>query len=247
MPTTRATIYVTPQAMATVEALEGLDHYQRAAMAESPETDLSHKEGYYLNVNSLCLKALPEGAEVAFRLTPQDADFYRRHVTFPPELRGVVFSGAPNLPDNYAEIITYWSALDVTDLHQGAQYAQNTQNEYFVNFNVIDGAGLPIPEADFASQDVLLTNGLVLCIRAMARLVAGFRPDQFVEVGIPVNPTMLGAEPEGFDSGDEYDIDPNQQCERIFLKVQDILDSPDPDAVFIAAIHTELWDYGFCY
>ena len=216
--------------MATVQDLEGLDYYARADLMDKPETDLSQREGYYLNANSMHLAALPAVADVALRLTPADP-----HITFPPELRGVIFSGAPHLPENYAAILAYWSPLQVSALHEGAQYCQNLRNEYMVTFSPDPTPGL--------QQDVLLSDGLVVCVTGVRELVGRLPSEQFIEVQIPVSAQMLGPELDGFDSAEVDGL----SCERIYLRVRDILDSPDPDFIAIAAIHTDLWDYGYYY
>lgn len=227
--------------MATVSTLEGLDHYERAILAMKPETDLSRREGYHLNASAMRLEVLPAFADVALRLAPTDARAYRRHVTFPPELRGVVFNGAPRLPDNYAAILGYWSPLQVTSLHEGAQYCQNILNEYMVSF------GQPATARADRPQDVLLSDGLVVCINDARALVSGLKPEQFIEIEIPVNVAMLGEDLEGFHTKKAYRGKPGQPCERIYLRVSDIAGSPNPDFIAIAAVHTELWDYGYYY
>jgi hypothetical protein len=42
------TIYTTNEAMETVFAIKDLDHYDRCCLADSEETDLTRKPGYYL-------------------------------------------------------------------------------------------------------------------------------------------------------------------------------------------------------
>ena len=69
------------------------------------------------------------------------------------------------------------------------------------------------------------------------------RSEQFIEIEIPVSAQMLGSKLDGFDSAEVE----GRSCERIYLRVRDILDSPDPDFIAIAAIHTDLWDYGYYY
>ena len=245
--TAQATIYITATAMATVSALEGLDHYERAIRAMKPETALHNRAGYHLNASAMRLEVLPEGADVALRLTPADARTYRRHVRFPPELRGVVFGGAPHLPDNYAAILGYWSPLQVTSLHDGAQYCQNILNEYMVSFGPPPNSGQSTTAAPDRPHDVLLSDGLVVCLKDVGVLVSGLQPEQFVEVEIPVNVEMLGEDLEGFHSRKAYRARPGQPTERIYLRVADVLTSPNPDFIAIAAVHTELWDYGYYY
>ena len=224
--------------MATVGALEGLDHYERAILAMKPETALHNRAGYHLNASAMLLAVLPPGADVALRLTPAGASTYRRHVRFPPELRGVVFSGAPKLHPNYAAILGFWSPLQVGDMHDGTQYCQNVMNEYMVSFG---------PGASAASTDVLLSDALVVCITGACSMVAGLAPEQFIEVEISVNVEMLGEDLDGFHSRKAYRVKAGQPTERIYLRVSDVRASPNPDFIAIAAVHTELWDYGYYY
>ena len=228
--------------METVQALEGLDHYDRSLLAANPKTDLSRREGYYLNAACMRLAVIPPRARIVLTLTPSNADIYRRHVSFPPELQGVIFSGAPSLPDNYAAILAHWSPLEVDTLHEGAQYFQNPQNSYLVSFG---------PEAeprhDGESADILLSDALVVVIRGCARIAAKADPEQFIEIHVPINTALLDADSEGYGAAEVLTGNPHQRCERIFLSVRDIVASPNPDYIAIAAIHTELWDYGYYY
>jgi hypothetical protein len=204
-----------------------LDEGDRDYLNAKPETRLNQKEGYYLCTVSMRLAVLPVDAEVVLVLSPKDMDAYCRHVTFPPELRGVVFSGAPRLPENYAAILGYWSPLKVTEHHDGAEYCQNLLNECE------------------ASTGELLSNGVVVSNHGVRGLTAGLAPHQCIEIHVPVDSDMLGMDREKFDSPDPYDVSPDLPFERIFLKVQDVLDSPDPDAIAIAVIHSENHDADF--
>ncbi len=118
-------ICITANAMATVTALNGLDEGARDLLAWRPETDIRGHEGYYLAAESMRLAVLPDGADVALSLSPADEARYDRHVSFPPELRGVVFSGAKGLPKDYERTLAFWSPLEMTADHDGAQHCQN--------------------------------------------------------------------------------------------------------------------------
>jgi hypothetical protein len=227
---TQATIYVKAQALENAKYVQGLDEGERDLLALSPETDPRQREGYYLCMESMRLEVLPVHAQVAVVLSPNDIDTYSRHVTFPPELRGVVFSGAPRLPDNYAAILGYWSPLQITNQHDGAQHCQNLLNEYAV------------PEIDGHPQDALLSNAVVVCMQNMLALIAGMDPSQCIEIHIPVDAEMLGMDREKFDSDYAYGTSTSPTCERIYLKVQDVLDSTNPDFIAIAVLHTENFD-----
>ncbi len=228
----QATIYITATAMATVTALDGLDEGARDLFAWRPETDLRGHEGYYLNASEMKLAVLPEGASVALVLSPADAARYARHVSYPAELRGVVFSGAPGLPKDYERTLAYWSPLSMTADHDGAQHVQNLLQEYEVS-----------------ETDVLLSNGVVMCIERVLELIEGLHHDQFIEIQVPVMADMLGMDRGLFDSDTAYGVSSvlplAVAVERIFLRIQDILDSPNPDFIAVAVLHSENWDSPF--
>lgn len=228
-----ALIYCTQLALQTVLSLSGLNEVDRDCLNSNPATQLNRREGYYLCAESMRLELLPEDAEVMCVLSPTDMATYCKHVQFPPELRGVVFSGAPKLPTGYATVLTYWSPLTVAAQHVGAETCQNLLNEYEVDVD----------------SDVLLSNGVVVCINAVRQLTAGLSPSpspaHFIEIQIPLDADMLGMDRKKFDSAEPYGICADLPTERIFLKVQDVLESPDPDFVAIAVLHTENHDAEF--
>lgn len=226
----QATIYVTEKALATVGELVGLDECDRDYLNAKPEPRLNQQEGYYLSTESMRLAVLPVDAEVVRLLSPRGMETYCRHVSFPPELRGVVFSGAPRLPANYASILGYWSPLQITTQHHGAQHCQNLLSEYAV------------PEIAGYPQDALLSNAVVVCIQNVRTVIAGMAPQNFIEIHIPVDAEMLGMDREKFDSCVAYDVDASLPCDRIYLRVQDVLESPNPDFIAIAVLHTENHD-----
>ncbi len=224
----QSTIYITANAMATVAALEGLDEGDRDLLAWRPESDLRGQEGYYLNASQMTLLVLPEGSDVALVLSPADEAKYARHASFPVGLRGCVFSGAPRLPKDYARTLAYWSPLLVTADHDGAQHVQNLLNEYEVS-----------------ETDVLLSNGVVVCLKNVLTMIEGLQPWQFLELDVPVMADMLGMDRGLFDSDTPYSVSPELPIERIFLRVRDILDSPNPDFIAITVLHSENWDSPF--
>ncbi len=222
----QATIFITSAQALTIAALSGVDEVGRDMLASSPKTDLRKAAGYYLNSESMRLSVLPEGSDVALVLSPADAARYDRYVTYPAELRGVVFSGATGLPKDYERTLAFWSPLLMTADHDGAQHVQNLLQEYSVQ-----------------PEDVLLSsNAVVLCIKHVSALIDGLQPDQYVEIKVPVLADFLGMEREYFDSDMPYSVSPTYPVERIFFRVRDILNSPNPDVIFIAVLHTENWD-----
>ena len=237
----QATIYISTEAMTTVNAISHLDYYDRVSLSDDPATDLTATPGYYLNTNALKLNALPADAEVAITLSPSDPSIYQQHVSIPTNLRGAIFSGAPNLPENYARIIAYWSPLQLTHHHRGALYYQNVQNEYCVSLTEPDDNG------ESATIDTLVSDALVVVLTGLAAAVIDQHPDHFVALTIPINAEMLGIELDGYRSPKDYPVGDQRQSETLFLRIADIMSSPNPDYIAIAAIRTELGDYGYTY
>lgn len=244
----QATLYISADAMVTVNAIKDLDYYSRVCSSDEPETDLTTIQGYFLNTNALQLAELPANAEVVLHLTPENAETYHRHVSMPANLRGVIFSGAPNLPIDYAKIIAYWSPLVPTIHHRGAVYYQNVMNSYCVQLVDPDDAGDAAVVNDAKqADDVLISDGLVVTVRGLVALVADLKPELFISLSVPINPSMLGIELEGYRSKEDYRTDPAPLMETLYLRIADILASPEPDYIAISAIRTELSDYGYTY
>lgn len=243
----QATIYISAEAMATVNTIKDLDYYDRVCLSDDPDTDLTTSPGYFLNTNALNLAELPANANVAIRLTPADTATYHRHVKLPANLRGVIFSGAPALPTNFAKVIAYWSPLIPTIHHYGAVHYQNVMNSYCVQLVDPDNTGdsAAVNDVDHVT-DVLVSDGLVVSITGLAAMVANLKHEQYVALSIPINP-MLGIELEGYRSTEEYATDPSQKMETLYLRIADILASPDANNISISAIRTELSDYGYTY
>ncbi|MYN30298.1 hypothetical protein [Duganella levis] len=241
-------VYISPEAMETVNTIKDLVYYDRVSLSDDPATDLTASPGYYLNTNALNLIELPADAEVAIHLTPANAATYQQHVKIKAELRGVIFSGAPNLPNDYAKIIAYWSPLIATYHHRGAVYYQNVLNSYCVQLVDLDGMEDPVVvnDAEHAS-DFLVSDGLVVTVTGLMAIVEGMNPEQFVALTIPINPIMLGIEMEGYHSEEDYAIHPTPQMETLYLRIADILASPDVNHIEISAIRAELFDYGYTY
>lgn len=243
----QAKIYIGTDAMTTVIAIRSLDYYDRVSLNDDPASDYTSSPGYYLNTNALNLTELPADGDVAIRLTPADAATYHRHVSMPANLRGVIFSGAPNLPAGYAESIAFWSPLVPTIHHRGALYYQNVMNSYCVQLADPDvtGDAAVVNDVDYVA-DVLVSDGLVVTVTGLAAILTNLKADQYVALTIPINP-MLGIELEGYRSTDDYTTDPSPQMETLYLRIADILASPDADHIAISAIRTELSDYGYTY
>jgi len=244
----QATIYISPEAMATISVIKDMDYYERVSLSDDPATDLTKSPGYYLNINALNLANLPVDAEVVIRLTPADAVTYQQHVRIKSELRGVIFSGAPNLPNDFAKIIAFWSPLIWTHHHRRAVYFQNVLNSYCVQLVDLDGMedSGAVNDAEHAT-DFLVSDGLVVSVTGLAAMVEDMKPEQFVALTIPIDPTMLGIEMEGYHSDEDYAIHPAPQMETLYLRIADILASPDVNHIEISAIRAELYDYGYTY
>lgn len=226
----QATIYVTAEAFETAQSIKDLDHYDRATLCDEVP-DFAVQSGYHFkNGNKLRLAVLPGDATV---------ECVESMATFPANLRGCIFEAAPNLPPDYAEIVTYWSGDTVNASSSGAAYYQCALNEYMVNLG-------PDPVYGPVVNDRLLSEGIVIAVTGLAQLLAGMAAEAFIEIKVPIDAEMLGIEPEAFRSTSKYDTS-LERFDQVFLKVADILASPDPDRVYIDLLCNELIDYGYWY
>jgi len=242
-----ATIYVTKEAMATLDAIRGLDYYSRCELSDDPETDVSNAEGYYLKSDTkLKVAILPDDADVALHFTPLDLVSYAKHVSIPTELRGCIFEQAPHLPKDYAEIVRYWSGETVNSNTSGAVYYQNPLNEYMVDLSALQAEGTN-ETVGLTTVDALLSEGVAVRLSGLANLVTDLNSESYLEILVPVQMSMLGLENDSWRSGEKYPVHENQRCERFFLKIADILRSPDPDAIYVDILRYEMLDYGYFY
>lgn len=243
-----ATIYTTKEAMATVLAIKDLDYYDRCCLADKDETDLTRTAGYYLKTTHERIPApLPENAVLVASIRAGDAGYSER-VSIPANLRGCVFEKAPHLPPGYKEIIEYWSGEPLNTNAGGAAYYQNPLNAYTVDLSPLDVA----QEAgdfggDVAGVDALLSEGVVVHIAGLGEMLGNASADSFVEIEIPLDDALLALDNPDFLTGKPYDRSTSQRSERIFLRVSDIRESPDPDQIFVDALRYEELDYGFYY
>lgn len=244
----QGTIYVTPTAMETIATIRDLDFYDRCSLSDDGSVDWSTKEGYYLkNSSEVQMAILPKDASIALRLYPEAAEEYSQHVSMPVNLRGCIFEQAPFLPEDYASIMRYWSGASTNANVSGAVFYQNSSNAYLVDLSALDESEkYNRNDAPSAKVDALLSEGIAVSVAGLGSRLTHARPDQFVEIVIPVDETMLGLDNGAFMTNRDYDLRPKEQCERIFLKVADIQNSPKPDQVFLELRYEQL-DYGYHY
>lgn len=245
----KATIYITAAALKTVLLIKDLDYYDRCTLADKPETDPTSQEGYYLKLgNEFNLAELPAGANVVTRIIAADKDAFAAHMAIPTQLRGCIFEKAPNLPLQYKEIIGYWSGEPLNTNAGGAAYYQNPENTYEVDLSPLDAAQEACHyKGNLADIDALLSEGVVIHIIGIGTMVNAAPDNAFVEVEVPIDSAMVNLDNGDFLTMKKYDPDNAQRSERIFLKVSDIRNSPDPDNIFVDALRYEEMDYGFYY
>lgn len=238
----QATIYVTNEAMATAIAIKDLDYYTRVSLSDTDETDLSNAAGYYLkNARMLNLAALPASARIALRLNAGASNPASCTVSMPTHLRGCIFENAPNLPERYADNIGYWSGAPLNAADSRAVHFQNPQNEYLVELR-------PAKDTDeCVAVDKLVSEGVVVSIQGLGNVITALASDDFIEITIPIDQTMVGNEPETFRTATPYSTFDKLRHERIFIKVADITQSPNPDHILIDLLRHELLDYGYWY
>ncbi len=232
-----AIIYVTEAAFATLQRIKDLDYYDRSLLIEE-EPALAEAPGFYFkNAKKMNFAPLPSEAGIAVVITP-DSNLGVR-LSFPTELRGCIFEKAPYLPEGYSDIVTYWSGETFNPNTSGAVYFQAKLNEYCVALGS-DASSDPI------INDQLLSEGVVVCITGLSPLIEGLPRESFIQISVPLDTSMLGIEQGNFLSSKEYDIHSDQE-DTIFLKVADVLDSPNPDCIYIDLLRHELLDYGYWY
>lgn len=234
----QATIYVSAEAYQTAQAIKDLDYYDRLNLSDEM-SDFDKQPGYHLkNANTLKLAVLPAGAMV---IEPS-AIGRPLSMSAPANLRGCIFEGAPNLPAKYSDIIAYWSGASINLSSSGAAYFQCPLNEYMVDLG-------PDPVSEPVVNDRLLSEGIVIFISDVSKLVEGLSADTYVEIKFPVDPAMLGVELDDFRSIKDYVLENAQgeHYDQVFFKVADILQSPDPDRIYIELLRNELIDYGYWY
>lgn len=244
----QATIYVTKEAFAVANRIKDLGYSERMDLQDT-EPDLPMQEGYCLkNINHLRVAELPADAHVALRLVPEEPEMYQRHVTLPSNLRGCVFEGSRQLQAGYAEAVMYWSGAPTNSNTSGSAYFQNPHQEYMIDLSALNAANTEqeIAAASLAI-DKLLSEGVVVAIKEVDRLIANLSIHDYIELKVPVLQSMVGLEGDDFRTTKAYPIEASQQVERVFLMVADILASPNSCQIYIDLIRTEMIDYGFWY
>ena len=238
----QATIFISREAMTTANAIKDLDYHTRVSLADEASTDLSNQPGYYLkNADKINLAELPTTAHVPLRLHITEQCQATFEISMPTNLRGCIFEHAPNLPDGYADIITYWSGKPLNADDYRAVFFQNPQNEYLVELRgALDGE-------EYTSTDRLLSEGIVASIKGIAVMIKSLASEDFIEVEIPIDASMVGIENDGFRSSSPYTPSETGRYQHIYLKVSDIQRSPDPDHIMIDLLRYELLDYGYWY
>jgi hypothetical protein len=243
----QATIYVTAEALATTTATKDLDYFDRMSLTDEA-SDLSMKEGWYLK-EKMRMAARPDDANIALRILPSNGATYTKHVSAPANLRGCIFEKAGNIPDRYGEILAYWTGATINTNCSGAAFHQSPNgNAYMVDLSVLDAnPELAISGQNVPGMDALLSESVVLCLSDIGSLVADAPADAFVEIEIAIDEAMLGLDNGSFFTAKEYDLLSNDRSERIWLKISDIRNSPDPDRLYLDALRYCQINYGFYY
>jgi hypothetical protein len=236
-----AKIYISKEALETVENLRSKSYYDR--IEDSIDIE---KPGFTLHPAISC-EALSDGVKPALSINTNKIDFYRDYVQFPRELRGCIFEKAPNLPEKYTENIKYWGDRKVAPPdNTDAIYFQNHLNAYLIQPPNSDD-----DNKDNITMDALVSEGVVVHIKDLGELIAvnKLEPDQFIEIGIPIDPEVFGdksTDSKIYNTSHEYAVE-NVPMEKIYLKMSDVLASPDCQNVYINILRYELMDYGYYY
>lgn len=239
-----ATIYVTPASLATMLLIAPLDYYDRCCLSDDPATDPTSREGYYLkDLSCLSASALPENAHVVMRLHAGAAE-----VSFPTELRGCIFEHAPHLPSpDYQAIVWYWSGLPINLNSDCAAYYQCPAQKYDVSLTALKAnPELTSKQDSNLMIDALVSEGVVVSIVGLGNLLSEAADNDFVCVTLPIDNDLLGLDNGGFLAEKSYNVT-TERAEHIYLRVDDIRRSPNPQRIYIDILRYEELDYGFFY
>lgn len=239
-----ATIYVSQASFDTMALIAPLDYYDRCTLSDVPETDPTGRPGYYLkSLSHLAVSILPEDAHIALHLDAGDSA-----LSFPSELRGCIFANAPNLPTpDYHSVISYWSGAPVNSNAGGSAHYQCPAQAYAVSLDALDA------DPDLISRristpliDALISEGIVVSIVGLDSKLANASDDDFVSIALPIDNELVCLDNGGFLTDQPYRTD-TDRAEHIFLKVADIRQSPNPNAIYIDILRYEELDYGYYY
>jgi hypothetical protein len=238
-----ATIYVTPESLATMTLIAPLDYYDRCTLSDDPATDPTRREGYYLkDLSCRSVSVLPDGAHIALRLNAGAAE-----VSFPTELRGCIFERAPHLPPNYQSIIAYWSGSMINSNADCAAYYQCPAQRYDVSLAALEARPELISRRNSTPLiDALISEGVVVSIANLGALLSDAAEDDFVSLVLPLDDDLLGLANGGFLAESSYNVT-SERTQLIFLRVADIRLSPEPQRIYIDILRYEELDYGFYY
>jgi hypothetical protein len=96
---------------------------------------------------------------------------------------------------------------------------------------------------------LLITEGQVIHLTNLPEIIEqnNLEPHQFIRIDVPLF-TNAEEGPEGdfIPGSTQYEFN-SENFETIFLKVSDILASPDPENVYIDLLRYEMYDYGYYY
>ena len=95
--------------------------------------------------------------------------------------------------------------------------------------------------------DALVSEGVVVSITGLGDLIADAEGGDFVEIEVPIDDGLLGLDNGDFMTEKAYDLHHGERTERIFLRVSDIHNSPDPARIYLDVLRYEEGDYGFYY
>lgn len=248
----QATLYVTEDILSVANALKDLDYAERMQLEDDSSSGLPISAGYHLkNANKLRLDVLPSDAVVVRRITPDLPEVYRRHFSAPTNLRGVIYEHAPHIHRQYRDIVSFWSGEPINAGSASPVFHQNKLNEYMVDLSALNEANDAGDDEAIVTAvgaiDKLVSEGVVICVSDVEELISDLSLHYFIEIAVPVNHDMLSIESDDFQSEKYYESGPDQQYLHVWLKVADIIRSPDRNCIFIDLIQHSMISYGYFY
>ncbi|WP_426209792.1 hypothetical protein [Massilia sp. TWP1-3-3] len=248
----QATLYVTEDILSVANALKDLDYAERMQLEDDSSSGLPMSAGYHLkNANKLMLDILPSNAVVGCRITPDFPDVYRRHFSAPTNLRGVIYEHGPHVHHLYRDVVSFWSGEPINAGSTSPVFHQNKLNEYMVDLSALndatDAGDDDAVATAFGAIDKLVSEGVVICISNVEELICALSMHYYIEIAVPVNQDMLSIDSDDFLSEKAYESGSDQQYLKVWLKVADILRSPDRNCIFIDLIQHSMISYGYFY
>jgi hypothetical protein len=260
-------IYI-KNSLTQLKRLTKLDFYDVVDyIEEKKKNPLEFPNGFYLR-DTLSIKNLPEGSKVILVI---NKDNIKDFISFPVSLRGCLFEKGKNYPEGFVESLKRWNKIEKAP-DENSRYFQSELHKIDIGIEETTrkhkGRIIDVNKA----QDNLLAEGLCakFCIE-INRIPIGVNPyDSFVEIQLPIDKRLLWTDDEAENISCDYAIDllypsyengeikessletvefnfDSERIEIFYIKVEDIINSPVPNEIYMDLLDYQMIDYGYYY